>query len=207
MKLVQQSRTFVIATAAFALLAACVTINVYFPEAAATKAADSVVCEVLGTCDGKSGSGPSSDGGQHESQSQNLAYALLGSALNAIVPAANAQADLDVNSPGARNIRESMERRQQTMQPFLASGAIGFTNDGLVDVRDLGLVSLPQRALLRKLVSDENADRRELYAEIARVNGHPEWTGQIQAAFAERWVARAAGGWYYQNASGNWVQK
>lgn len=207
MKRVQQSRSLIVATATLMVLAACVTINVYFPEAAATKAADSVVCEVLGTCDGTKSS-PKGDSTQYAPTSgSNAAYALLGSALNALVPAAQAQANLDVNSPGARNIRQSMEARQQAMKPFLVSGAMGFTNDGLVDVRDLGLVSLPQRALLRRLVSAENNDRRELYAEIARVNGHPEWVGKIQTAFAERWVARAASGWYYQNSSGSWVQK
>ena len=37
---------------------------------------------------------------------------------------------------------------------------------------------------------------------------HPEWEADIRRTFARRWVERGAqGGWYYQDASGKWVQK
>jgi len=216
MNVTSPTKVFSVFGIAFFALTACVTINVYFPEAAATRAADSVVCEVLGNCDDNPDMTNKNDSSSLDAlpasarlvaAGSGIGYSMLGKVLNTLVPAAQAQADIDVNSAGSRDLRQSMEARQQKLKPFLDSGAVGFTNNGLVDVRDLGLVSLPQRAMLRSLVSAENNDRRELYAEIARVNGHPEWEDKIQAAFAERWIARASSGWYYQNASGNWVQK
>ncbi len=62
--------------------------------------------------------------------------------------------------------------------------------------------------MLTRLVSEDNADREALYTEIAKANGHPEWAADIRKTFARRWVERGArAGWYYQNASGAWVQK
>jgi hypothetical protein len=46
-----------------------------------------------------------------------------------------------------------------------------------------------------------------MYREIARANGHPEWEEEIRATFAQRWVQKAAPGWWYQNQSGAWVRK
>jgi hypothetical protein len=43
--------------------------------------------------------------------------------------------------------------------------------------------------------------------EIARANGHPEWEPDIRRTFADRWVANAPRGWWYQDASGAWKQK
>ena len=53
---------------------------------------------------------------------------------------------------------------------------------------------LPERNAARKLVADENADRANLYREIAAANGHPEWEADIRTTFAERWVSKAARG-------------
>jgi uncharacterized protein YdbL (DUF1318 family) len=46
-----------------------------------------------------------------------------------------------------------------------------------------------------------------VYREIAIANGHPEWEADIQKTFAREWVSNARKGWYYQDASGAWVQK
>ena len=68
--------------------------------------------------------------------------------------------------------------------------------------------ALPDRGVLTRLVSEDNADREALYTEIAKANGHPEWAADIRKTFSRRWVERGARpGWYYQNASGGWVQK
>jgi uncharacterized protein YdbL (DUF1318 family) len=77
----------------------------------------------------------------------------------------------------------------------------------LVEVRDQNLIPLPERNAARKLVADENADRANLYREIASANGHPEWEADIRKTFAERWSSKAAAGWYYQDSSGTWKQK
>ena len=64
-------------------------------------------------------------------------------------------------------------------------------------------VPLAERATVKRLVAEDNNDRKTLYAEIAKANGHPEWEGDIRKTFARRWVERGAKpGWYYQDAGG-----
>ena len=73
-------------------------------------------------------------------------------------------------------------------------------------MRDPNAVPLPQRNAVKSLVSEENADRKAMYKEIAVANGQPKWEGQIQSVFAQRWVAKAPAGWWYEDSSG-WKKK
>jgi uncharacterized protein YdbL (DUF1318 family) len=182
----------------FAVLTACVTINVYFPAAAAEKAADRIIDQVIGTAPTSSlirnGAG------------LRLAR-VLDRVLSAVITPAYAQADLDVTSAASRQITESMHTRHAQLEKYYDSGAIGYTADGLIDIRDANSVGLAERNPLRKLVADENTDRLALYAEIAKANGHPEWESNIRATFAKRWVAKAKAGWYFKDEAGAWKQK
>jgi len=193
-----------IATGCLAL-AACVTINVYFPAAAAEKAADRIIEDIWGK--EKTEAPATSPQTSITPPSRNyLASALQGIA-DFVVPAAHAQADLDVSSPPIRALTASMKTRAADLDPFFNSGAIGLTSDGLVEIRDANAVPLADRNRLRKLVSDDNADRNSLYREIASANGHPEWEADIRSTFAERWIANARAGWYYKKGSGDWMKK
>ena len=190
-------------------VAACVTINVYFPAAAADKAADQFINDVT---KGASGTPPQSNYlPARPLEESNPLVAAIGDVLYALVPAAHAQdaeAALNVSSPAVTRIKASMAARFGEMEKFFASGAIGLTKDGLVDVRDLNAVALPDRATVKRLVSEDNADRSQLYAEIAKASNHPEWEGDIRKAFSRRWVATGAKpGWYYQDDGGAWKQK
>ena len=196
------------------LIGACVTINVYFPAAAAEKAADQIIDTVTGAA-GASGARPATPPatpptGRNAYREPGVLLALAGKVLYAIVPAAQAQegANLDISSPEIRAITSSMQARFPQLQKFFDSGALGMTQNGLIEVRDASGVSLPDRGLLNRLVTDDNKDREALYSEIAKANGHPEWADDIRKTFSRRWVERGARtGWYYQNASGAWVQK
>lgn len=207
-----------------ALLAACVTVNVYFPAAAAQQAADQVINSVIhgsGTATPPQGSNNNSSAegsGERSSQTSfNAAQSettpalllALGRTLELLVPAAHAQANanLNIDTPEIRAVRGSMQQRFPQLQKYLASGAVGLTNNGLVEVRDPNAVPLAERAVVTRLVSEENRDRSTLYAEIAKANGHPEWEPDIRKTFASRWVANAQPGWYYQDGSGAWKQK
>ncbi len=120
---------------------------------------------------------------------------------------AAAQANLEVNTPAIAALQSSMQKRHAELAPLLASGGIGLTRDGLVAVRDANAVPLAQRQQANGLVAAENADRSALYREIARANGKPEWENDIRATFAQRWIEKAQGGWYYQNNAGVWTRK
>jgi uncharacterized protein YdbL (DUF1318 family) len=200
-------------TLASIAISACVTINVYFPAAAAEKAADQIIDAVTGAV----GSGAARPApapatpptGQYRND-DNLLVVALGKLLYAIVPAAQAQdgANLDISSPEIRAITASMNARFGQLRKFFDSGAIGLTQSGLIEVRDIASVALPDRAVVTRLVTEDNKDRETLYTEIAKANGHPEWAADVRKTFARRWVERGASpGWYYQNASGAWVKK
>lgn len=134
-----------------------------------------------------------------------IAYSMLLAGLM-VVSLVQAAADLEINTPAISNIKNSMQSRHAQLSGFYASGAVGFTRDGLVAVRDANAVPLAQRQSLNALVAAENNDRNALYKEIANANSHPEWEAEVRSTFAQRWVQKAQGGWYYQDGSG-WVKK
>ncbi len=194
------------------VIGACVTINVYFPAAAADKAADQFINDVTGGSKGNTTPPPQSNlVPAQDSDAPNVLLAAVGHVLYALVPAAHAQdaeAALNVSSPAVSRIKASMAARFGDLEKFFASGAVGLTKDGMIDVRDLNAVALPDRATVKRLVAEDNADRSQLYAEIAKASNHPEWEGDIKKSFARRWVATGAKpGWYYQDDSGAWKQK
>lgn len=189
------------------LIAACVTINVYFPAAAAEKAADQFTKEVLGTTEEKSTNKAPDKTSQLPATPKRMLFAAVGNVLDFMVTPAHAQVDFEISTPEVNAIKESMKARTASLAKYFGSGAIGLTADGLVDVRDQNLIPLPERTAVRKLLADENKDRNTLYAEIARANGHPEWEAEIRSTFGERWVANAPAGWWHRDAGGNWQQK
>lgn len=184
-------------------LAACVTINVYFPAAAAEKAAEQFVGDVLGE--------PQEDSslfGPFELMQSGLLIA-ANNVLDLLVPSAQAQqAEIDINTPQINEIKARMANRQRTsLSKLFDAGAVGFSSDGLVVIRDRSALPLSERRSLESVVADENRDRKAVYREIAVANGHPEWESDIQQTFAREWARNARSGWYYQESNGNWRQK
>ncbi len=188
-----------------ALLAGCVTINVYFPAVAAEKAADRIIEDVWGKPQGEPAAPPADTRGQNlRGPVSRLAVRVLDFV---VPPAAAAEPNIDISSPAVQQVKASMESRHGSLAPHYSSGAVGLTQDGMIAVRDANAIALAERNAVKKLVADENADRQALYREIAVANGHPEWEGDIRKTFAQRWIAKAQSGWYYQDGSGSWVQK
>ena len=118
-----------------------------------------------------------------------------------------AGADLDINTPAINALRAAMQARHAKLSPYFANGGIGLTRDGGVAMHDANAVPLAERQSVQGLVSDENRDRSALYREIARANGHPEWEADVRATFAQRWVDKAARGWWVQDTKGAWIKK
>ena len=200
MTLLSLKRAGLVAAATAALSAACVTINVYFPAAAAEKAADRIIDDVWGTAT-ESAPAPTS------SLPQQLLVAAIG-LLESTVPSARAaEPDIDVRSPEIARLTTQMERRFAELRPLLDKGLIGLTADGFVAVRDPASVPLAERNGVRTVVGNENADRAALYREIAAANGQPQWESQIREVFAARWIAKAQSGWWVQGSGGAWAQK
>lgn len=178
------------------LLSACVTINVYFPEAAAERAADRFIQDVLGE------NGRSSE--------QPPAPPATGFRISSLFMApAHAQTpNINIDTPQIQAIKQRMaERHREHLAGWLDAGAIGLDAAGLIAIRDRAAVSLADRRNLERVVAEENADRRAVYREIAVANGHPEWESEIRETFARQWVANARSGWYYQSRDGSWNRK
>lgn len=190
----------------FLLGTACVTINVYFPAAAAESAADKIIQEIYG----EDRSDTPSDKSSSEPQSSliNLAFNIAMTFSNTIIPAAHAQQpDINISTPGINKSKNLMIKRHQTLGQYYNSGAVGMENNGLITVKDNKLIPLKDRNTVKKLVADENRDRNLLYKELAKANGHPEWESEIRKTFSRRWIANAPKGWYYKDAGGRWQQK
>jgi len=211
------------------LLAACVTVNVYFPAAAAEKAADQIIDAVTGQQNQtpqpskpqSSISGPADRSlnapakprvasvSSHE-DGHSIVRVAFGRAMDLLIPTANAQANanLEISTPEIRAVTGSMQQRFGDLKKYFDSGVLGLTADGLVDLRDQNAVPLAERATVKRLVSEDNKDRATLYSEIAKANGHPEWEGEIRRIFARRWVERGAQpGWFYQDSDSSWKKK
>ena len=224
----RNSRTLGFVSMLFALTA-CVTVNIYFPAAAAEDVARDFAKEVLGT-EAAPGT-PEGEAGEPGAfkrapvrgvQLAALDVAALpvgdilvpqgkaqtqGQAEAKVYAQAGEQADINVNTPAINALRASMSQRNPQLIPHYRSGAIGFGGDALIAVRDQGAIPLKERQRVKKLVADENRDRNALYKEIARANGHPEWEQDIRKTFARAWVLESPGGYWYQDASGSWRQK
>ena len=121
--------------------------------------------------------------------------------------AGHTQANIEIDTPAIASIKRSMQQRHSQLEPYYSSGAIGFTRDGLIVMRDANAVPLAARQSVNGLIAAENQDRNALYREIARANSHPEWEADIRSTFGQRWIELARGGWWYQGADGGWVKK
>jgi uncharacterized protein YdbL (DUF1318 family) len=193
--------------AAALLLTACVTINVYFPAAEAQAAAREFVEKVI---DEAPPADTGDDGGmayQFEARTGGPAFDPL-MLLGIGQARAQSQPDITIRTPAIQAIQSRMEARfNSILRDAFDAGALGFSNDGMIVVRDAGKLALKDRVVVNNAVADDNRDRKAVYREIAVANGHPEWESQIRSVFAKQWVASARSGWWYQDAGGSWKQK
>ena len=204
-------RQYFLALLVILSVASCVTINIYFPAAAAEKAAEKIVDDVLNTGNSQPPAQEQEQTSPDNTQSFYLSPSqkVILSITDFFIPSVQAagQANLNVDSPAIRAIQSSMKKRQAKLRPLYDSGAVGFTNNGLIAIANASALSLKQKSIAKKLISAENKDRMNLYREIAKANGHPEWQADIQKTFAKTWIRKISPGWMYQTSSGQWKKK
>jgi len=173
---------------------ACITVNIYFPESAVKKTAEDIVNEVRGS--GK----PIKDEVKKDDVKKSASFSL--------VPSLYAQQETEVTTPRIRAIKESLKGRFDKLVPHYDAGRIGETKDGNLQVLNEDGLSLQDKSVLRKLVTDENRDRADLYAEVAKaLNIVAGQIGRVRQIFAEQWIGKARAGWMVQSADGGWVKK
>ena len=194
-------------------LSACVTINVYFPAAEAREAAKQFVEKVISETDAPAdksrpgGGSASIQASWDERVAATLARVDFASLVGIGSAYAQSQPDITLKTPAIQAIQSRMEQRFNTqLRPAFDAGALGFTGDGMITVRDAAQLALKDRVAVNQAVAEDNRDRAAAYREIAVANGHPEWEPRIREVFARQWIASARSGWWYQSG-GSWKQK
>lgn len=194
------------------LMASCVTINVYFPAAAAQQAADEIVNEVLnqGNMNRKPQEEPNSTTEAVKpdtSYQQNInTSVILVNILDFIVPLAQAGANLAINTPKILSLRSQLKQQHSHIEPYLNKGNMGYADNGLIKIRTTAGLNIKHKSTMKKLVNTSNSILSNLYHEIAKANAHPEWKSDIQKMFAKTWISQMRSGWMYYSG-GVWKKK
>ena len=180
------------------ILFSCITVNIYFPEAAVIKTAEEIVGEIRGEQDTK----------KDEKKKEEIGEKVLSSSSFSLIPGLYAQEETTVSSPKIRALKESLKERFPQLVPFFDQGRLGEKTDGYLDVRSEDGLSLQERARLRRLVKDEDDDRSQLYTEVASaLNIDPGQIDRVAVIFARSWMDKAKPGWWIQQSDGSWIRK
>jgi uncharacterized protein YdbL (DUF1318 family) len=206
-------RSILIGLGCAAALVACITINVYFPEAAVRELSQQIEDEVQRKAAGEPSPAPEptptpvaqSDGGTSESL---LSYVISFGATTAYA-AEDEVAAPEITNPAIRKIIDSRATRLRAVNDLKAKGVVGENNQALLVVRNLDAIQgLKDRADAQKLVKDENADREQLFKEIAAAkNVDLAQLPQIRTTYAETLREKAHPGDWIQLPDGSWAQR
>ena len=186
---------------ALAVLAACVTVNVYFPEAEVRDLSKQIEEEVRKQAAQQP---PTPEPPPPPNQGASLLDLVLG-----VTPAMAQVPQPEITNPAIRKIIDSRAGRYNELRRYFDQGVLGENNKGLVEVRNLeALTDLKARADVQRLVKAENADRQELYKEIAAAkNVDLAQLPKIQETYAATLRQNAKSGDWIQQPDGNWVKK
>jgi hypothetical protein len=198
-----KSLKLVSASLTLLFLFSCLTINIYFPEAEVQKAAEEIVDEIRKGQEDK-------EKKDKDSQIIEMMQAMDSTRGSfSLVPSAYAQEKaIEVTTPKVRALQQSMKERFPKLRPFFIKGNVGEANDGFIKIRNESGLNLKEKATLRNLQKDENNDRKNMYAEVAKaMEIKPNQITKIQKIFAVEWIKKANSGWWIQNESGEWIKK
>lgn len=202
-------------------LFACVTINVYFPEAAVKELAVQIEDAVQQRAAEQAPAPPAAPAPPSEEKevsvdrsfsavSRTLIADLLAQTLGAS-PVYAEQDDVAppaISNPAIRTIIDSRAKRAPEIRKFKNQGVLGESNQALVDIRDLNSLGLQDRAAVQKLVKAENADRETMFKEIAAATGVDlSQLPQIRETYAVTLRDKAQRGDWIQDPNGQWKQK
>lgn len=181
------------------MLAACVTVNIYFPAAEVKRDAERIVNDVYGELEEDAVKQPGPESGREISVTRYLA-SLFG-------PAEAYAQDVTATSNAAiRGLKDKITSNLQQLAPYLNKGNVGIDKNGYLTLRNNSGMAVADVAKVKKVISQDRGLRDQLYAEVARARETQE-VGKVRAIFADMWRNQARGGWYVQQNNGSWVQK
>lgn len=178
--------------------AACVTVNIYFPAAAAEKAAEEIVREVREQIPP-----------EEEEQTEEAKPSESEASFWHLVRTAHAQEGaLEVSNASIRALKASIKTRYPSIIPFFQQGAMGETKTGFVEAKIWEGLSLPDKAKVKRLIAAENKDRVALYDEVAKaLQVKPDQMERLRKIFAKEWQKTVPSGTWIQGEDGSWVKK
>jgi uncharacterized protein YdbL (DUF1318 family) len=192
----------VLATTVF--LAACVTVNVNFPQEKLEGAAGRIEDMVRS---------PENPPPAQPSQPKKGPQGSLADAFLAALGPAEAAAqgrtvdvvpDIKVQTPELMRAINSRRGRVGEIDQLKARGCVGETNRGLIEARP----GQGCPGTVGQLVSAENADREFIYRTLMQQNNIPASdAARVHAAFAKANRDRAKPGEWVQQDNGQWVKK
>jgi len=188
-----------------AIIAGCVTVNIYFPAAKVEKTAEKIVDEVYQEKTEPPGQEPA---GKPQSWNEPGIFQSI-TWLARFGPAqAFAEEATTVSNAAIRGLKDQIGQRHQELLPYYRNGQVGIDKDGFLDVRETAGLGLPQVASLKRLVNADNAARRQLYEEVAKaLNLKPDQVSQVRQIFSKQWRDKAEAGWAVQADNGKWGRK
>ena len=179
------------------IFASCVTINVYFPAAAAQEAAKEIVEDVLKQAR------PETKNKTSSVEFRGAAVKLVSAIVDIIIQPASAAANISINTPKISTLRSQLKQQHNALVNDFNQTRIGYTDAGLVKLRQTDGMNLKDKATLIKQINAMNQTLNQLYREIALANQHPEWQKDIQKTFAKTWISEIQSGWVYFSG-GQW---
>ena len=183
---------FLPAAAVLLIVAACVTVNIYFPAAQVERTADEIVSDVYGQ-DAKKDGQPAPDKPTKKpdgSSALNTMLAWLGPR------AAHAADATTVSNSSIRALKENIKARHAQLTPYYKAGRVCIAGNGYLQLGNTGGLPMAQLAALKRLVSADNADRRRLYQEVTKALKLPAGdTAKVEKIFASYWRGKAPGSW------------
>jgi uncharacterized protein YdbL (DUF1318 family) len=188
-----------------AIIAGCVTVNIYFPAAQVEKTAEKIVDEVYQEKKEPPRLEPMEK--PRSLDERGIFHSI--SRLACLGPAqAFAEEATTVSNAAIRSLKDQIGQRHQELLPYYRQGQVGIDKDGFLEVRETSGLGLPQVASLKRLVNADNAARRQLYEEVAKaLNLKPNQVSQVRQIFAKQWRDKAEAGWAVQADNGQWGRK
>lgn len=112
---------------------------------------------------------------------------------NFFSPMQTAYAETNMNSPRVKQIASKMRDRYSEVKAVKATGAVGESSRGLLELVDEGKISdADKKNEVQRVIAAENEDRKALYKEVARINSDSNMTvTQVENIYAKEYRDRA----------------
>jgi uncharacterized protein len=195
-------------------LAACVTVNVNFPESAVQQATDSYVRDLYEAKErGKPSPTPEPSTSSDTRSGQGVSIRVVDLCLNTLAFEKTAQADaangrLDTIDAKTEEIKQRLKSRVDQVITQKKAGVLGESDDGLLVLKNPEKLSPLLKKKVEKLIEDDNQDRKDLYTEIMKINGMAsERRDALIKSFARSFQSASPAGTWIQSDTGVWTQK